>query len=790
MYRGMSPPEASTGIRPLLRSQLKPLMVFGAATLIVLALVVTLAARTLLTSYQQLENSATRQKAEQLYRAFEADLRQLQISNRDYAEWDDAEAFIRSRDPEFLAHNFSADTLLGMHVDVLWIVDAAGRDIYSSLAHEQTNTAEVPAPADVLRPFVLFQSTDRRLRERSPAERVVRTPRGLAAVSATEIARSNGSAATGAVMLFARFIDDDEIERVRQTSQLPATMTPIDPHLNGTDLPTPLDAWTAGASKTSTHVATLDRDTIAGYALVHDLDGTPLAYFTTRQPRDIHALGMRTTLYLLSSIVLLFLAFGAVSIGLVLRLVSMQQRERDGRRRAEEQQRVNRRNLAKQAECDPLTGLPNRLHVNLRLPRLLAKIADSQRHVAILYVDLDHFKSINDSRGHGTGDQILRIVAKRLRAAVSTHDVVARMGGDEFVIIGSLMPDMSAIEQFVARVQAAVGLDIVIDRKHLQVTASVGIAVYPNDGSDAEGLLKRADMALGQAKEAGRRCYRFFAEDMSQRLSEQALLQQALRQAIGTPQIYVDYQPIVDLRDGRVVSLEALARWRHPELGMIPPGRFIPVAETSGLILEIGEQALRQVLAQQRAWLDAGVPVVPIAVNVSALQVERVDFAALVKRLTAAAEIDPQWVRFEVTESAMMKEPEKLIGTLERLRALGSQVLIDDFGTGYSSLSYLDRLPIDIIKIDRAFVRDLGSKKPAPIVHSIIDLAQRLGFKTVAEGVETAAQAAQLCQWGCNYGQGFFYSKPVAARHCRSLLEHLKRERPLTETMVLRVMSQ
>jgi EAL domain-containing protein (putative c-di-GMP-specific phosphodiesterase class I) len=275
---------------------------------------------------------------------------------------------------------------------------------------------------------------------------------------------------------------------------------------------------------------------------------------------------------------------------------------------------------------------------------------------------------------------------------------------------------------------------------------------------------------------------------MNERVSEQASLEQALRRAIGTSQIYVDYQPIIDFASGRVVSLEALLRWRHPEMGSIPPGRFIPVAESSGLIVELGQQALETVLAQQRAWLDAKVPVVPIAVNVSPLQVERIDFADLVARLTMAVGLEPEWVRFEITESAMMKEPEKLIGTLRKLRWLGSQVLIDDFGTGYSSLSYIDRLPIDIIKIDRAFVTDLGKPgRKSPIIPAVVDLARRLRLKTVAEGIETAAQAAMLCELGCDYGQGYFYSKPVHAHHCRSLLEHLQGERRLSESLVARV---
>jgi EAL domain-containing protein (putative c-di-GMP-specific phosphodiesterase class I) len=231
-------------------------------------------------------------------------------------------------------------------------------------------------------------------------------------------------------------------------------------------------------------------------------------------------------------------------------------------------------------------------------------------------------------------------------------------------------------------------------------------------------------------------------------------------------------------------------RWRHPDRGVIPPSQFIPVAEKSGLIVELGRQALVQVIAQIRAWLDADVPIVPVAVNVSPLQFDRTDFAALVATLSNQAGVDPRWLRFEITESAVLKEPEKLIGTLQTLRALGSKVLIDDFGTGYSSLSYLNRLPVDILKIDRTFVRDLGKETVrTPIIGTVIELAKRLGMTTVAEGVETAEQAEMLREQGCDFGQGFHYSKPVAARHCSSLLRELSLVRKLTETMVVRAIA-
>jgi diguanylate cyclase (GGDEF)-like protein len=778
---------AKEAITSVLRRHVRPLVVLSVGTLVVLAAAVSLGARTMLASYQKLEDADARRRAEQVYRAFEADLRQLQISNRDYAEWDVAHEFMSVRDPTFLADNFSASQLRGMYVDLVWIIDAAGRDVYSSYVERGSEHAIEPAPFELRSELREFQTVQRSLRERSPAERLVRTSLGLVAASATEIARSDGSSPSGAMLLFARFVDVAEVQRVAETSRLPVTIATVGARSDDAPPPAELAAWLA-AAEDPFFVDVLDRDSIAGYSLLRDVDRTPVAYFSTIAPREIHAIGVRTTFYLLGSVVVLFLAFACALAVLFIILVALQRRDVDHRREAEEQQRENRRNLVTQAQKDFLTGLPNRLYVNARVPRLIAKMSDAKGIIALFQVDLDHFKTVNDSRGHASGDKMLRIVARRLRASVAKGDLVARMGGDEFVVVSSLLPNVEIVERLAARLQKAISADIQLDGKPVNVTASMGIALYPRDGVDTETLLKRADIALHQAKESGRRCHHFFAEDMSARISEHALLEQALRRAIGTPEIYLDYQPIIDLKSGRVMSLEALMRWRSPELGQVPPSRFIPIAEKSGLILELGQFALEAVLAQQRAWLDGGVPVVPIAVNVSPLQVERLDFAALVKRLTAAAGLEPKWVRFEITESAVMKEPEKLIATLRTLRELGSQVLIDDFGTGYSSLSYIDRLPVDIIKIDRAFVHDLSRERgPSPVVSAVVDMARRLRLKTVAEGVETAAQAAILAEIGCDYAQGYFYSKPVLARHCRSLLEHLRRERPITDTLIERV---
>jgi diguanylate cyclase (GGDEF)-like protein/PAS domain S-box-containing protein len=870
--------------------------------LVVLALGVLATGPTLLSSFRNVEAAATEQKALQVYRAFEADLRQLAISNLDYAHWDDSVQFVKDRNQHYIDANLIRQNLLGMHVDLVWIVDRDGHEIYSGVTNRSGAAVISPAPRAYLQGLSRFLPAPHSVVV-STVNGLLATPHGLIAVAANEIQRTDLTEPSGATLLFGRFIAERDIERVRETSHQPVTMT----YLGGPSavlqhLPEPVRAWLAsGDSAQQTFVAADNDAQISGYAVVRDADAHPVALFSTRSARDIFALGRRTTWMMLATIVAMFIAFGAAVLWLSLRLmrsfaaqdsvelryrnIAAQLREPivllDGatleiieandaalralhctretvdrhriqdifpelspqllsdalrqrsersvhesraanagggwveaeinitcleikghtvlilvahdishRKVAEQRERETRRKLSKLAQHDALTGLPNRLYLNARMPRVLQNIATGDNLLALLYIDIDNFKNINDSLGHGSGDRLLQIVARRMRAAVSSHDVVARMGGDEFVIAAPLMADVAAIDQLAFRLQTAVGAAIALEGSTVAVTASVGIAVYPADGTDFEALQRHADIALYQAKEAGRNCHRFFSADMDVRVSEHVALEQALRHAAGTNQIFMEFQPIIDLRTGLMSSLEALMRWRHPERGIIPPIQFIPVAEQSGLIVELGLQALTQVIAQIRLWLDRDVPIVPIAVNVSPLQFERTDFAQAVSQLAAKAGVDPKWLRFEITESAMMKEPEKFIETLKTLRALGSQVLIDDFGTGYSSLSYLNRLPVDTLKIDRAFVRDLGTENSrTPLIHAVIDMARKLNLKTVAEGVETPEQAALLSEFGCDYAQGYLYSKPVSARQCRALLRELRRVRPLTETVMVRALA-
>jgi diguanylate cyclase (GGDEF)-like protein/PAS domain S-box-containing protein len=455
-------------------------------------------------------------------------------------------------------------------------------------------------------------------------------------------------------------------------------------------------------------------------------------------------------------------------------------RDITARKQAEIQRRIHQKRLSHLALHDTLTKLPNRLHLRSRLPKLTAKADAEGSRLALLYVDLDHFKDINDSLGHGAGDQLLVSIAQRLRAAVASTDLVVRMGGDEFVVIAGGLRQVQDADRIARRIQDTLSAPFEISGARLNARMSIGIAVYPDDGADLEQLLKHADIALYQAKDLGRGNHQFFTHEIGSRLNERLSLGTALRSAIGTDQIYLEYQPAYDIDSRAPVALEALMRWRHPELGAIAPGRFIPIAEQSGLIHELGNGAIRRVCQQLAEWQARGLRVLPVSVNVSARQFEQGRIADRVAELCREHGIDPKLLAFEITESVVVHNSEQHLGALQALRNLGSKIHIDDFGTGYSSLSYLKNLPIDTLKIDRSFVSDMPHDDyDVAIVRGVVGIARSLGLQLVAEGVETAEQLACLRELGCPTAQGFYFSRPLPVEQCEQLLErHAPRRRP------------
>jgi diguanylate cyclase (GGDEF)-like protein/PAS domain S-box-containing protein len=426
--------------------------------------------------------------------------------------------------------------------------------------------------------------------------------------------------------------------------------------------------------------------------------------------------------------------------------------------------------MAHLAQHDFLTGLPNRMLFNDRLTQALALALRQNKQLAVMFVDLDDFKKINDSLGHEAGDKLLQSVAGRLLTCVRRADTVCRLGGDEFVILLSQVEHAEDAAFSARKILRSLAAAHIIENKSINVNVSIGVSTYPSDGGNAESLMNKADTAMYEAKQRGRNNYQFFRLDMHARLADRQSLERDLRYALGRSQFLLHYQPKFNLQTGKITGLEALIRWIHPERGIIYPAQFVPIAEECGLILPIGRWVLLEACKQARAWSDAGLGVVPIAVNVSASEFAAKDFLSGVRAVLIATGVKPANLELELTESVLMQDAESTVCTLGALKAMGVQLAIDDFGTGYSSFSYLRRFPVDALKLHQSFVQEVTADPgDAAIVSAMINLGKSLNQRVIAEGVETHEQLAFLQLHGCGEGQGYYFSHPVVAEQAGKL---------------------
>jgi len=433
--------------------------------------------------------------------------------------------------------------------------------------------------------------------------------------------------------------------------------------------------------------------------------------------------------------------------------------------------------MSRLAQHDSLTDLPNRMLFNDRLTQAISLAVRQGKQLAVMFVDLDHFKKINDSLGHGVGDKLLQSVAGRLVTCVRRTDTVSRLGGDEFVVLLSQVEHGEDAAFSARKILRALAEPHIIDGKSLDVNVSIGVSTYPNDGPDAESLMNKADTAMYEAKQIGRNNFQFFRRDMHERLADRQLLEADLRYALGRNEFLLHYQPKYNLRTKQITGMEALIRWAHPQRGIVSPGQFVPIAEECGLILPIGRWVLLEACRQARVWIDAGLGVVPVAVNVSASEFADKDFISGVRAVLIATGVDPANLELELTESVLMQDAESTVRTLGALKAMGVRLAIDDFGTGYSSFTYLRRFPVDALKLHQSFVQEITADPgDATIVSAMINIGKSLKQRVIAEGVETSAQLKFLQHHGCNEGQGYYFSRPVVAEQAEKLIATALRE--------------
>ncbi len=428
------------------------------------------------------------------------------------------------------------------------------------------------------------------------------------------------------------------------------------------------------------------------------------------------------------------------------------------------------------AHHDPLTDLPNRVLLQDRLNQAMREAHQLERLVAVMFLDLDRFKTINDTLGHHIGDALLKAVAERLAICLRPGDTVSRLGGDEFTIILANLAHVDDVTHVVQKIMGQFMSPFRIGGRDLFVSPSVGITLYPVDEKDAMSLLKDADIAMYRAKELGRNQFQFYTPELNVRAAHRLELETGLRQAIERQEFILHYQPLVDLKTGRIRGMEALLRWQHPKFGLVPPLEFIPLAEETGLIIPIGEWVLKTACAQIKAWHVTGFPALQVAVNLSSQQLRDKNLIDVVKQALKAAEIEARYLDLELTESVLMQDMELAATILKELKAVGVSFSLDDFGTGYSSLSYLKRFPIDYLKIDRSFVHDMTTDSfGAGLVQAIIAMAKVLNIKVIAEGVETQEQLELLRRYGCDITQGYFCSRPLAVESFTELLQNWDR---------------
>jgi diguanylate cyclase (GGDEF)-like protein/PAS domain S-box-containing protein len=428
--------------------------------------------------------------------------------------------------------------------------------------------------------------------------------------------------------------------------------------------------------------------------------------------------------------------------------------------------------MARLAQHDTLTNLTNRAVLQDRLSHAISTSGRNGTRIAVLFLDLDGFKHINDSLGHAMGDRLLQSVAKRLLASVRTSDTVSRLGGDEFVIILSEVSHARDAGLKAGNILKALAAPLEIEEHRLTITGSIGVTTYPDDGQDATILIKNADLAMYQAKEKGRNNYQFFERAMNVRAVERHEIECGLRSALDRTEFVMRYQSKVNLKTGMITGVEALVRWQHPQRGLVGPLNFISVAEDCGLMMPIGKWVLRESCRQAKAWQDAGLPHIELAVNVSAVEFRNDGFLEGVETVLKETGLEPRYLELELTESVLMQHAKFTIPMLQKLKAVGVRLAIDDFGTGYSSLSYLRQFPIDTLKVDQSFVHEINANSDdATIISAVINMGSSLNYRVIAEGVETVEQVAFLQVHGCDEGQGYYFSRPVPAPEFARLLE-------------------
>lgn len=729
-------------------------------------------------SYLRIEQEQATNNGLRVVSALDETVRAVQTVTTDWSVWDESYRFIKDHNKQFIAVNLVPGSFTAANVDVMLFFDVTGKLVQAASLNAQTGMMTGTSTA-LLRymqgsPFIQVPKVDSAIRG------IVSLPSGLLLAASHAIVTSNKTGPVRGALVMGRFLTQENIDNIRRITKVNVSFV----MLNEVEHNANLKAIYNRLLETDSVMQAVDNRTMMLYRLLFDIEKKPVALLKITMPRTIYLAGIGTIRYynmifIAYSILFSALLWSLLHVLIVKRIEQFSTQfhvspENEAMLIKVMNQSTDEIALASslyhQAMHDPLTGLANRNLLYEIFNRATSDKHSEEYKIAVLFFDIDHFKRVNDTLGHGVGDSLLICMAKRLQVGLRKGDVAARLGGDEFVVLLTNV-HQSQLKAVVERVYQQLADPVNIQGHELLLLSSLGISVYPDDGESIDGLIKKADTALYYAKEKGRHRYQFYSHELQKILRDAHKQEVALQRALDKHEFLVYYQPIFDLKTGQILSLEALLRWRHPEKGVISAGDIIPVAEKTGLIEEIGGWVLQTVCAQLAAWVKKGVPIVPVAVNISSMQAKRISISKQISDILRQTNISPHYLELELTETGFIEITPIILKELYLLKEMGVQLSVDDFGTGYSGLRYLKSLPVNKIKIDQSFIKDIMTNADdRAITLAIIDIAHQLKLVVIAEGVETLEQLNFLREHQVDAVQGYFLSSPLDAEHCEKML--------------------
>lgn len=734
----------------------------------------------IMNSYLRLEDKTIQENLDRTIGSLEQAVNAVELSVQDWSIWDDSYQFVIDKNAKFIKSTLAISSFQSIKMDIILFYDVKGKLFYA-LAVNEDRSKFIPVPDTLLHELTPTSLLVSQPEINSQTSGLLSIPSGILLIASHSIINSDSKGPVHGSLIMAKYLTNQVLANVENIAKVDATIF----RLPNAEINNEVRKITADLYSKNSQVIIKNDDRLFGYRFLKDINGKPIAVIKISLPRTIYKIGIDTMHYS-NLTVLVYSIFITLLLWMLLQYLIVQRIEKLNKH-ISQQGRQNKlfskvienmsdevssvASLYHQATHDPLTGLANRNLLYQAFNHFSQEEhLDNNQKIVILFIDIDHFKRVNDTLGHDVGDEVLITTAKRLTGALRDNDLAARLGGDEFVVM-LVDIEKEQVEAITRRIFKTINQPFTFEGHEIYVSSSMGVCIYPDDGTAIETLIKQADVALYHAKEHGRNHYQFYSESLNKTINESHQKEIELQIALDEKQLCLYYQPIYNLRTKQIVALEALIRWEHPTRGLLGPEEIIPIAERTDLIYPIGQWVFQTACKTVKEWQKKGLPVVPVAINVAAGQMRASSLSETVITALKRSALDSNLLEIEITETGFIDMNPKLLSELQALRASGIKLTIDDFGTGYSGLGYLKSLPVSKLKIDKSFIRDIQTDPDdKAITLAIIAIAHQLNLEVVAEGIENLEQYNFMCYHQVDAVQGFFLSPPLDEKSCEKLL--------------------